>query len=80
VILALRDGFHFYDTGTRACRPVAGIGIAHPDLRLNDGKVDRQGRFVAGTMHMNLPPGETPLGGLYRLGRDRRVTRLAATS
>ncbi|WP_431283665.1 SMP-30/gluconolactonase/LRE family protein [Humitalea sp. 24SJ18S-53] len=77
-ILALRDGFFRYDFAARTCSPIAAIGVEHPDLRLNDGKVDRQGRFVAGTMHMNLPPGEAPLGGLYRLARDGRVTQLAA--
>ncbi len=77
VILALRHGFHLYDPGARACRPIAGLDVEHPELRLNDGKVDRQGRFVAGTMHMNLKPGEAPLGGLYRLSRGGRVTRLA---
>jgi sugar lactone lactonase YvrE len=77
VILALRDGFQRYDPEMRVVRPLASLGLDHPDLRLNDGKVDRQGRFVAGTMHMNLPAGQAPLGGLYRLGRDGRVTQLA---
>jgi sugar lactone lactonase YvrE len=77
VILALQHGFVRCDTETGACTEMAALDVAHPDLRLNDGKVDRQGRFLAGTMHAGLPPGMAPLGGLYRIGRDGAVTRLA---
>jgi L-arabinonolactonase len=47
--------------------PGARIGLDHPNVRLNDGKVDPYGRFVAGTMHGGRAEGEPPLGGLYRL-------------
>jgi sugar lactone lactonase YvrE len=57
--------------------PLAHLPVGHPDIRLSDGKVDRQGRFVAGSMHMNLRPGEAPLGALYRLEPDGQVRRLA---
>lgn len=77
VILALTDGFHVFDPVTGATSVMAPLDIRHPELRLNDGKVDREGRFVAGTMHMNLAPGAAPLGGLYRLAPDGRVSRLA---
>ena len=43
------------------------IGLDHPMLRLNDGKADPFGRFVAGTMHGGRAENERPLGGLYRL-------------
>lgn len=76
-ILALRHGFARFDPATGGCAEIAALDTTHPGIRLNDGKVDRQGRFVAGTMHMNLPAGETPLGGLYRLGDGGRVQRLA---
>lgn len=75
-ILALRDGFHRYGFAERRVRPLAALGTAHPDLRLNDGKVDRQGRFLAGTMHSNLRAGDRPLGGLYRLDPGGAVTLL----
>lgn len=77
VILALADGFHAFDPATGATSALAALDIRHPELRLNDGKVDREGRFLAGTMHMNLAPGATPLGGLYRLAPGGRVSRLA---
>jgi sugar lactone lactonase YvrE len=66
-ILALRDGFARYDFETRKLTPDASIGIDHPDVRLNDGKVDPYGRFVAGTLHGGRAENEAPLGGLYRL-------------
>lgn len=77
VILALADGFQRFDPATGDAAWLARIGPGIPDLRLNDGKVDRQGRFVAGTMHMKLAPGEVPLGGLYRLEADGATTLLA---
>jgi sugar lactone lactonase YvrE len=75
VVLALADGFHHFIAGTTT--PLAPLPLRHPDIRLNDGKVDRQGRFLAGSMHMNLAPGAAPLGALYRLEGDGAVTTLA---
>lgn len=75
-VLALRHGFATLEPASGACVPLASLGLDHADLRLNDGKVDRQGRFVAGTMHMNLNAGAAPLGGLYRLCHDRTVQLL----
>ena len=76
-VLALRDGFYRCDLATASVTPLARLPVDHPGIRLNDGKVDRQGRFVAGSMHMNLRPGEAPLGALYRLEPDGQVRRLA---
>jgi sugar lactone lactonase YvrE len=36
-----------------------------PDMRFNDGRCDRQGRFWAGTMHLDIPAGHA-VGRLYR--------------
>ncbi len=74
-VLALADGFHRFAAGTTTA--LARLPQTHPDVRLNDGKVDRQGRFLAGSMHMNLAPGAAPLGALYRLEADGGVTTLA---
>ena len=46
-------------------------GIAFGDERFNDGKVDRAGRFWAGTLDRNV---SRAIGQLYRLGTDYRVT------
>jgi L-arabinonolactonase len=52
--------------------------IADPEAqvrrtRMNDGKVDRQGRFLAGAMDYEE---REPLAGLYRLDPDLSVTQL----
>lgn len=75
VVLALADGFCAFDFASLT--PLARLPVQHADVRLNDGKVDRQGRFLAGSMHMNLAPGAVPLGALYRLERDGALTTLA---
>jgi sugar lactone lactonase YvrE len=66
-VLALRHGFAQYDFTTGALTPGPSIGLDHPKLRLNDGKADPYGRFIAGTMHSERAENEPPLGGLYRL-------------
>lgn len=72
-ICALASGFHALDFATGAVTPYASAGNTHPRTRINDGKVDRQGRFVAGSMD----EGETdPLGRLYRLDPGGRVAEL----
>lgn len=45
----------------------------HPDTRLNDGKVDRQGRFWCGTMNMNFT-GQN--AALFRLDPDLTWARV----
>lgn len=65
LLVALEDGFFLLDTDTSdlkaVCRPEKG----NANVRFNDGKADRQGRFLAGTMrHGNV---EGAPGKLYRL-------------
>jgi L-arabinonolactonase len=83
-ILALRHDFARYDFETRGLTTGPSIGLDHPMLRLNDGKVDPFGRFVAGTMHGGRAEGEPPLGGLYRTdvsgGLEQLETDLAVTN
>ena len=72
-ILALPDGFHRHDPATGETRLLAPLPGANPALRLNDGKVDRQGRFLAGTMQLHWQEGEPVQGGLFRLDGARAV-------
>ncbi len=51
-IVSLRDGFYTLDFGTGACCKLVDPDPGKPRIRMNDGKVDRQGRFVAGTWTM----------------------------
>lgn len=77
VVVALKDGFGRYDFATRQLESLARIEVEHPDVRLNDGKCDPWGNFVAGTMHINRQPDDAILGGVYRLRPDGSVERIA---
>jgi L-arabinonolactonase len=69
-VLSLQTGFHFLDFATGECTLIHDPEPHLPGTRLNDGKVDRQGRFVAGSMDVNE---EGPNGALYRLDPDLSV-------
>ena len=71
MVVGLRSGFAALDFETGAVTPIVDLEADRPGNRVNDGKVDRQGRFWAGTLN----DAETdPLGSLYRLDPDRTVT------
>lgn len=72
-IISLRNGFHEFDFDTGQADPVADPEREIRRTRLNDGKVDRQGRFIAGYMDYEESEG---LGALYRLDGNLKVTRL----
>jgi sugar lactone lactonase YvrE len=63
LLAALKDGFGLLDPETGAVRWSTPVGTGR-DRRMNDGKVDPAGRFLAGTMAMDGSPGR---GALYRL-------------
>lgn len=75
-VAALDDGFYFLDLDTGGSQPVAIFDLGRSDLRFNDGKVDRQGRFVAGAMHIRPPPDGVYVGAMYRLDRTLATTLL----
>jgi sugar lactone lactonase YvrE len=68
LLAALRDGFYALDLDHGAVSPIALPERDNPAVRFNDGKADRQGRFLAGTM--NVGDADTAPGILYRLERD----------
>jgi L-arabinonolactonase len=72
-VVSLRDGFYSLDFDTGECIRLAETNADEPRIRLNDGKVDRQGRFVAGSM--DYGEGE-PLASLWRLDTDHTAHRL----
>lgn len=51
--------------GSLDSEPLADVGHARPDMRLNDGRCDRQGRFWAGSMVLNMGANAAD-GALYR--------------
>ena len=72
-VLALDDGFYFFDFDTGALEVIEKTDANQPRSRLNDGKCDRRGRFLAGGMDDKE---ELPMCALWRLDPDLSVTRL----
>ena len=66
-VVSLRSGFHFLDFESGKVARINEIQPGDLRVRMNDGKVDRQGRFVAGSMDV----AETDAAGrLFRLDPD----------
>lgn len=72
-ICSLAKGFHALDFGSGECPLIAEIEPGQPNNWINDGKVDRRGRFFAGTMDSQE---SGPNGALYRLDPNFKVTRV----
>jgi len=72
-VLALDDGFYFYDFDRGRIELIADVDPDQPRTRLNDGKCDRRGRFFAGGMDDKE---ELAICGLFRLDPDLQVTRV----
>jgi sugar lactone lactonase YvrE len=74
-VVALEDGFYFYDFEAAGLTRIPGTPVIDDEnLRYNDGKVDRQGRFLAGTVQIPPPPVEEFRGWLCRLDADLSVS------
>jgi L-arabinonolactonase len=76
-VVALKDSFARYDFATRQLHTLARIDTGHANVRLNDGKCDPWGNFVAGTLHGHRQPDEPIGGGLFRLRPDGTTELLA---
>lgn len=74
-VLALADRFALFDPATEALETVAPFEPENPDTRLNDGRTDRQGRFVAGGMNEVTGAASS---SVVRLDPDGTVTTLIA--
>jgi sugar lactone lactonase YvrE len=72
-VVALRDGFYSLDFATGACRKLADPDPGKPRIRMNDGKVDRRGRFIAGYMDCEECD---KICGLFRRDPDGSVAKL----
>ncbi|MGE4616290.1 MAG: SMP-30/gluconolactonase/LRE family protein, partial [Gammaproteobacteria bacterium] len=72
-VLALDDGFYFFDFESGVLELIEKIDPDQTRSRLNDGKVDRRGRFLTGGMD-DLE--DSKICGLWRLDSDLRVTQL----
>jgi sugar lactone lactonase YvrE len=63
------------DDGQLGFESLAPVSHAMTGMRFNDGRCDRQGRFLAGTMLMNMAAGAS-LGCIYSYQKDTGLTRL----
>ncbi len=82
-VLALANGFHLFDFKTLRFTQIGDPEADEPDNRLNDGKVDRRGRFFAGYMAydhdlLDASIGKRPVrnSSLYRLDPDHGIHRV----
>jgi len=73
LLVALRTSLSFFDPSTGTLQHVAAPHAGSPDMRFNDGRCDRQGRFWAGTMNNGT---RAPEGVLYRLDERHELTQV----
>lgn len=73
LVLALQDGFYRLHLPTSRIEPIIRLEGADPGMRLNDGKMDRSGRFLCGGMGLKADP----RGVLHRLTAPGRLEHLA---
>ncbi|MBF6032017.1 SMP-30/gluconolactonase/LRE family protein [Pseudomonas sp. P155] len=69
-VAGMESGFfhlHPHSDGSLDSELLATVAHSRADMRLNDGRCDRQGRFWAGSMVLNMGLG-APEGRLYRYG------------
>ncbi|WP_342640094.1 SMP-30/gluconolactonase/LRE family protein [Rhodoligotrophos ferricapiens] len=72
-VVALANGFHLLDFTTGDVHLITDPEPGKDNNRLNDGKVDKHGRFVCGSMDTQE---EGPNGALYRLDPDFSLHKL----
>lgn len=66
LVCGLESGFAYYALSSKTVTWITKVETDNPGTRLNDGRVDREGNFWAGTMVEN-PQTRTDNGYLYRL-------------
>ena len=74
LLAGFAGGLDVFDLENGVGRPIAAIERDRPSTRVNDGKLDRRGRLVFGTMDED-PAGAKPLGQIwsYAAGAGPRV-------
>ncbi|MDB5858673.1 MAG: L-arabinonolactonase [Ramlibacter sp.] len=73
LLLGLASGVALFDLASEALSAIVPVEADQPATRINDGRCDRQGRFVFGMFNA----AEEPVGHFYRVHPDLRVERLA---
>lgn len=81
-IAGMEDGLYRLATqadGTLSSTPLITVEHAQSGMRFNDGRCDRQGRFWAGTMLLDMAAG-APVGALYRYSAGQSEPLIAQLS
>lgn len=68
LLLGLASRLAYFDLELEVVTTICTVEADVSETRLNDGRCDRQGRFVFGTL--NEDPGRAPIGRFYRLNTD----------
>jgi len=77
-IVAMETGIYQVQLNPNgACTHTKLADVEHPiqPMRFNDGRCDRQGRFLSGTMFNDTKAGKN-VGSLYQFGNGHQLTRL----
>ena len=74
LIVAFESGFAFYEPDSGEVTRIRDIEADLPATRLNDGRCDRQGRFIVGGMDES--GNREAISGVYRLDPDLSVHKL----
>ena len=73
ILAGFAGGLEVFDLESGDASPIAAIETERPTTRVNDGRLDRRGRLVFGTMDED-PDGARPLGQIWSFGgRGARV-------
>lgn len=78
LLLGLASGIALFDLGTGEIGDVIPVEADQPTTRINDGRCDRQGRFVFGTF--NQARGGDAICHFYRVNADLAIERLPLPS
>ncbi|MGJ8694344.1 MAG: SMP-30/gluconolactonase/LRE family protein [Thalassotalea sp.] len=73
LLVAFESGFAFYSYENKQLDWIDKPDIAHGHNRFNDGRVDREGNFWAGTM-IQAPDSDSTPASLYRLSSEQLMT------
>jgi L-arabinonolactonase len=74
-VVALKDSVHALDLETGALTHIATFQAMHERATINDGKVDRRGRFIMGGCDTSFTD-TLPIGGLLSLGADHVIRKI----
>jgi L-arabinonolactonase len=66
LLAGFAGGLEVFDLASGARQPIAAVEADRPTTRVNDGKLDRRGRLVFGTMDEESPA--RPIGQIYNYG------------